>query len=299
MLDDNQVVPPGEPGDDGDAALDAALAAADEDVLAAISRGLDLDTGLARILTDLDESPAARLGVQARAAEDAAPGEARWRRLEAAMRNRLQGDRAPSSLIRFITDVMEPGRHPSAAVRLSALRDSLTETLALVGLKITERGQAGRAARTATLDEAARLAARLHAELTRRGAHERALAYCDDELMRGSLFHAVSEAAEGLAVRLRALSGSGLGGPDLVDYCFTAQPAQPVIRINPYASAADRSEHAGLASLLRGILGTFRNPAAHAPQATAEWTITEADALDLFSTLSFIHRRLDHAIAQP
>jgi hypothetical protein len=71
MLDENQMIHPGRPGDSGDAALDAALAAADDDMLSAISNGLDLDIGLARILGDLGGSPAARQGSQA----PAYPGE--------------------------------------------------------------------------------------------------------------------------------------------------------------------------------------------------------------------------------
>lgn len=65
MLNENQMIHHGKPGDDGDAALDAALAAADEDILAAISNDLDLDIGLAPILEDLDGSPATRPGTQA------------------------------------------------------------------------------------------------------------------------------------------------------------------------------------------------------------------------------------------
>ena len=43
------MIHPGRSGDSGDAALDAALAAADEDMLTAISNGLDLDRGLAQV----------------------------------------------------------------------------------------------------------------------------------------------------------------------------------------------------------------------------------------------------------
>src|ERR1700751_5815651 len=70
MLDENQVIHPGRSGDDGDAALDAALAAADDDLLAAISNGLDLDQGLARMLEDLGGSPAAHSGTQEPAPAD-------------------------------------------------------------------------------------------------------------------------------------------------------------------------------------------------------------------------------------
>lgn len=69
------MIHPGKPGDDGDPALGAALAAADEDMLSAISDGLDLDIGLARILKDLGGSPATRPGIQAQA--PAWPGEDR------------------------------------------------------------------------------------------------------------------------------------------------------------------------------------------------------------------------------
>lgn len=231
--------------------------------------------------------------------EDVAPAATKWRRLEAAMQTRQQRDRASNCLIRFITDSMEPSRYVNDPARFSALRDNLTEALALVGLAITERGQVGRATRAATLDDVAKLAGRLHTEpTTRRGVHGEVLTYCNEELLRKSLFHAVFEAAKGLAARLRMLSGSALDGSDLVDHCFGAKSAAPVIRINPYATITDRTEHSGFANLLRGVFGTFRNPPAHAPRASNDWTISEADALDLFSLLSFVHRRLGNAVVE-
>ena len=75
MLNENQMIHPRKWGDDGDAALDAALAAADDDMLAAISNGLDLDMGLARVLGDLGGSPATRPCLQAQV--PAYPGEDR------------------------------------------------------------------------------------------------------------------------------------------------------------------------------------------------------------------------------
>ena len=67
--------------------------------------------------------------------------------------------------------------------------------------------------------------------------------------------------------------------------------------INDHENTETReiSEHRGFANLLRGIFGTFRNPPAHTPRATEGWVLTEADALDLFSMVSLIHRRLDAA----
>jgi hypothetical protein len=58
-------------------------------------------------------------------------------------------------------------RYVDDPARFAALRDSLTEALALalVGLKINDRAQVARAAAAATLDDVARLAGRLQTEL--------------------------------------------------------------------------------------------------------------------------------------
>jgi uncharacterized protein (TIGR02391 family) len=231
-----------------------------------------------------------------RGLKDGAPQATKWRRLEFALQTQHQRDRASNSLIRFINLAMDPGRYVDDPNRFHALRDGLTEALSLIGLRIDEKGAVATAQRARNLDEVAKLAGRLQTELRRRGVHEQVILYCQEELIRKSLFHAVFEATKGLAARLRTLSGSTLDGGELVDYCFATKPGTPVICINSFLSHSDRSEHAGFANLLRGVFGTFRNPPAHAPRASADWTVSEPDALDLFSTLSFLHRRLDKAV---
>jgi uncharacterized protein (TIGR02391 family) len=52
-------------------------------------------------------------------------------------------------------------------------------------------------------------------------------------------------------------------------------------------------EQRGFMNLLKGLFGTFRNTAAHAPKIT--WKIDEQDALDILSLISLVHRRLDSA----
>jgi len=50
-------------------------------------------------------------------------------------------------------------------------------------------------------------------------------------------------------------------------------------------------------NLLKGMFGTFRNVAAHAPKIS--WPIKEEDALDLLTLASYLHRRLDDAVRTP
>lgn len=96
--------------------------------------------------------------------------------------------------------------------------------------------------------------------MQRRGVHAEVFAYCEVELLRQSIFHAIFEATKSLASRIRRMTGSALDGSELVDACFAR--SDPVVRIHAHMSKTDVSEHSGFANLLRGIFGTFRNPAA-------------------------------------
>jgi uncharacterized protein (TIGR02391 family) len=106
------------------------------------------------------------------------------------------------------------------------------------------------------VEEAVRLAGRLRAELVPRGTHPEVLRYCEEELVRRSIFHAVFEATKGLAARLRQLSGSMLDESELVNHCFGVKGGTtPVLRINGYQNKSEESEHRSFANLLYGIFG--------------------------------------------
>ncbi|MCZ2818304.1 TIGR02391 family protein [Modestobacter sp. VKM Ac-2984] len=223
--------------------------------------------------------------------DDPWPTATKHKRLGAALVNRQVLDQSSHRLITFIVQAMAPSRYISDPDRFAALQAGVNEVLSMVGLRINDRGQMARATQSRTLDEVAQLTGRLRGELTRRGVHTEVLRYCEHELLRRSTFHAVFEAAKGLSERLRQMSGSTLDGADLVNYCFTKQA--PVICINNNATRSEVSEQVGFANLLRGIVGTFRNPTAHTPRT--EWLVSEPDALDFFAMLSYMHRRLDGA----
>ncbi|MER6774972.1 TIGR02391 family protein [Streptomyces bacillaris] len=227
--------------------------------------------------------------------EDVSPTATKRERLWAALMTKQQANQASNCIIRFITEAMAPGRFVHDAARFDALKDAINEPLSLMALRVNEQGRLARAAGASTLDEVAKLAGRLRKELNRRGVHPEVVKYCEEEILRKSLFHAVFEATKGLAERLRQMSKSTLDGSELVDFCFSTKNPPPVVRINNFVTETETSEHKGFANLLKGTFGTFRNPPAHTPRAAAGWTISEPDALDLFSTLSFMHRRLDGA----
>jgi hypothetical protein len=130
---------------------------------------------------------------------DLDPSATKRHRLSYALLARQQRDQAGNCIVRFIAEAMAPGRHFKDPTRRQNIQDGLNERLLLMGLKVREDGRVAKASQTAsTVDEAVRIAGRLKTELVRRGTHPEVLRYCEDELVRQSIFHAVFEAAKGV-----------------------------------------------------------------------------------------------------
>jgi hypothetical protein len=129
---------------------------------------------------------------------DIDPDNTKRHRLSNALLVQQQRNQAGNCIVRFITEAMAPGLHFKDSTRRQNLQDSLNERLLLVGLKVRDDGKVAKTAQTATtVDQAVRIAGRLRTELTRRGTHPEVLRYCEEELVRRSIFHAVFEATKG------------------------------------------------------------------------------------------------------
>lgn len=215
----------------------------------------------------------------------------KWKRLfnaVAAAQNR-QHDGRP--LVRLVSEVMRPVRFDSPA-EFEAHRTAVNERLLLSGLQVRDDGKVAQVQVAQTLAEAQHRADELRAELSRRDVHLDVLHFCRAELMQRNYFHAVLEASKSVAQKLRDLSGRDGDGAVLVDAACSLASG-PVVAFNPLSNEWERSEHTGLATLLKGLFSTFRNPSAHAPKVL--WAISRAEALDMMTLASMLHRRLDDA----
>jgi uncharacterized protein (TIGR02391 family) len=194
-------------------------------------------------------------------------------------------------ILEFIRMTMAPARYAREPGRYEPMRANLNQALAFAGLVVDEAGNLTSAARATTLPEAQRRALDLRRDLEGRGVHPDVLAFCRAELLADNFFHAVQEAVKSIAAKLRARTGLLDDGGELVDRALGGRP--PMLAINPLATPSERSEQAGFANLVRGTFGMFRNPTAH--EARIHWPMSKADAEDLLTLVSMIHRRLDGA----
>ncbi|MGH9872909.1 MAG: TIGR02391 family protein [Pyrinomonadaceae bacterium] len=146
-----------------------------------------------------------------------------------------------------------------------------------------------------TITEAEARASGLRRTLVERKVHQDVLRFCRAELLQDNYFHAVFEATKSVAEKIRQLTTLTSDGARLIDDAFGTGPAgYPRLVFNSLSTDSERSEHTGLMNLMKGVFGAFRNTVAHAPKIF--WRVNEQDALDVLTTLSLIHRRLDGAV---
>jgi uncharacterized protein (TIGR02391 family) len=215
----------------------------------------------------------------------------KWKRLFNAVATAQNRQRDGRPLLRLVGEVMAPVRFASQ-VEFETHRTAVNERLFLSGYQVRIDGKLARTRRATTIGEAQQRADDLHAELSRRNVHPDVLRFCRAELMQQNYFHAVLEACKSVADKLRDLTGVDHDGTPLVEATCSLSSG-PRVAFNSLATEWERSEQTGLATLMKGLFSTFRNPTAHAPRV--RWATSKADALDMFTLASMLHRRIDAA----
>ncbi len=227
--------------------------------------------------------------------EDLAPTDNKRNRLLTALSSRQKRDNNGDMIQAFIQRAMNPALHVKNFSRFESLRTDLNERLVFAGYELGEDGNLSRVTKATTIKEAEERAGRLKAELSQRKVHADVLKFCRAELLQKNYFHAVFEATKSIAEKIREKTGLSEDGYDLVDKAFgLGRTGVPVIAFNSLRTKTEMSEHTGLMNILKGVFGAFRNVTAHAPKIY--WPINEADAIDLLTLASLLHRRLDSTV---
>jgi len=227
--------------------------------------------------------------------DDPLPTLTKRHRLFEALRQRQSWDGCANHVLRFVMHVMSPVRHVGSREYFESEREKLNAVLAFSGYSLEEDGQIRAVTAVKTLSEAEARASILRKALGERQVHPDVLRFCRAELVADNYFHAVFEATKSVADKLRARTGLSSDGAPLVDEALgIGKAGHPRLAFNSLTSDSERSEHSGLMNLIKGVFGAFRNTTAHAPKI--HWNVTEQDALDVLTTLSLIHRRIDAAV---
>ena len=201
---------------------------------------------------------------------------------------------SPNAILEFIQYFLAPPRFSDRIDRFEHHRSELNNSLVMVGLEFSKKGQLIKVPKADTLDEAEQRVQDIRQQFKGRAIHTEVEKYCRLELMQENYFHAVFEASKGLAQRIREMSGEVGDGVKLIDRVFSGD--NPILTINTLKTDTDKSEHRGFTQLLKGCFAAIRNPLAHEPKIL--WTGKD-DAADYLSLLSLLHRKLDKAVRVP
>ncbi len=222
---------------------------------------------------------------------DTSGASTKWRRLYAIFLESQRQHRCATHVLAFIQAFLTPARFVGRIDEFEGRRQELNNVLAFSGLEYGKDGQFRRIEVARTLDEAEARARTIRAKFQGRRIHPEVLKYCRAELLEDNYFHAVFEAAKGLAQRIREMSGMHGDGAALVDQVFSIE--QPLLAFNALRTETERSEHKGFAALLKGCFAAVRNPLAHEPKILWQG---EDDAADYLSLISLLHRKLDDCV---
>ena len=223
---------------------------------------------------------------------DPTPTMTKWKRLHNAFVERQNKSQNRRAILEFIRQAMKPERYARQPARFETLRANLNCALAFSGLAIEASGALTGVSRAQTVTDATRRAQELRADLTTRGVHPDVLRFCRAELVADNYFHAVLEATKSIGDKLRSKTGLADDGTKLDDK--TLGGGFPMLAINSLSTESQKSEQRGFSNLVKGTFGMFRNTTAH--EARVLWAMNKADAEDLLSLASLIHRRLDDAV---
>lgn len=219
---------------------------------------------------------------------DSAPTMTKWKRLYNAFVMNQNSQQCSNSILKFIQTAVHPTRYTDES-EFESKRRLINEALAYSGYELQPNGRFKEVTQANTISEAQQRANSLLETLKCRETHHEIFKYCTAELVDKNYFHAVFEACKGLFQRIRTLSYIHTDGTELVQYVFN----HPVLVINDYQTKQEKDEQKGFEAILEGICKMFRNPEAHQPKI--EWPVSEQDALEILSLLSYCHRRLDNA----
>lgn len=215
----------------------------------------------------------------------------KWRRLYWVFLDSQRQFGCGNRVVVFIQSFLTPARFVGRSAEFEKQRQDLNSILAFSGLEFGADGKFRARESATTLDEAEQRTRTIRAKFSGRRIHPEVIKYCRAELLQENYFHAVFEAAKGLAQRIRDLSSVQLDGAALVDQVFSVE--RPVLAFNTLQTETERSEHKGFAALLKGCFSAVRNPLAHQPKLLWQG---EDDAADYLSLISLLHRKLDECV---
>ena len=220
---------------------------------------------------------------------DIDPSNTKWKRLYNSFVDFQNRTRTSNHILKFINITMKPARFIGQNEKFEFIRGELNKRLSFIGLFLNESAIFNPVEKTKTIKDAELRVNRFKSKLESRNIHFKIFNYCNAELISENYFHSVFEAVKSIAEVIRQKTNLTSDGAELIEQAFSVN--NPLLKINSLNTETEKSEQKGFANLIKGVFGMFRNTTAHSPKIV--WNISEDEALDIMTTISLIHKKID------
>ena len=248
--------------------------------------------GLAKILAETNQGltgPELSKFIPEAGLIDIDPSNTKWKRLYNSFNEYQRRNKNSNNILKFINVSINPSRFIGQNEKFETIRAELNKRLSFIGLLLNEKGSFNLVTKATTITEAEQRVNRFKSKLESRNIHSKIYEYCNAELITENYFHSVFEAVKSIAEEIRKKTDLTLDGGELIEKALSV--TNPLIKINSLLTETEQSEQKGFSNLIKGVFGMFRNTTAHAPKVV--WIITEDEALDIMTTISLIHKKLN------
>ncbi|MFN4313277.1 MAG: TIGR02391 family protein [Chitinophagaceae bacterium] len=213
----------------------------------------------------------------------------KWKRLYNSFVDFQNRTQTANHILKFINITMKPSRFIGQNEKFEFVRGELNKRLSFIGLLLNESAIFNPVEKTKTISEAELRVNRFKSKLESRNIHFKIYSYCNAELISENYFHSVFEAVKSIAEEIRLKTNLTSDGSELIEQALSVN--NPLLKINNLNTETEKSEQKGFANLIKGVFGMFRNTTAHSPKIV--WNITEDEALDIMTTISLIHKKIE------
>jgi len=220
---------------------------------------------------------------------DIDPANTKWKRLYNSFIDTQNKKQNSNHILKFVNIAMKPSRFVGQNEKFELVRGELNKRLSFIGLQLNKSAIFNPVDKSKTITEAELRVNSFKSKLENRNIHVKIYSYCKAELINENYFHSVFEAVKSIAEEIRLKTSLTSDGAELIDQALSIN--NPLLKINNLSTETEKSEQKGFANLIKGVFGMFRNTTAHAPKIV--WNITEDEALDIMTTISLIHKKIE------
>ena len=216
-------------------------------------------------------------------------GTTKWRFVYAALEELQKQPYGPFNVAKIIQQLCDPQEYFGQFEYYKGIVEQVNEILAFYGLEVDiKTGKIVVKPSVAPILRSQR--SKAEEIFDRRNFHPEVRKHARLLFLEGRHFHSVFECCKAYDKYVREKSGIDKSGTELMGAALSLKGS---LKLNTQRTETQRNEQEGVMHLSMGLMRAIRNPESHEPEL--DWPITEEDALDVLSVISFLYRKIDAA----